>query len=855
MNAVGSTMPELTGPLRRSLLKARLVAREVRALSPATMRAITENSLRMARQERKDRAVENLPATPITAGKMLTGVAREEGNLVSGVTAVFERAHVDVDFFSNDVVRISWGPDDEPVPWATEPAFDLPPLGQIDVSVTEELVVARSLTLRVEIEANGIKIYDADARLRYQELAPLRRGPARVHRRLLRHHEQLLGFGEQAGPMDRRGRTLRFWNRDPGGAWGKNEDALYCSIPVSIGRHQDGPVLAFHENSFDATATIEAPNEAGPSEVEIRFVGGMVRSWIVIGDEPTLLRRYAGITGKAPMPPRWALGYHHSRWGYKSSDELVDVLHGFSQHGIPISALHMDIDYMDAFKVFTFDEENFSNVDRLATFAATRGTRLVAIVDPALRRDPEFDLYKEAIEGDHVVRNEDGSVCEGTVWPGWAVFPDFSKAATRTWWSGHYKRLLDNGISGIWHDMNEPTSITLNGDRTLPRSSRHDNNGRGGDHREVHNVYGMLMNRSGREALLRLRPEKRPFLFSRSGWAGMQRHAWNWTGDVEASKEGLVQQLATFLGLALSGVPFTGSDVGGFSGSPSPTLYLRWLELGVVSAFFRTHSVLGAPAREPWAWPETYQESIANLIALRYRLLPYLYTSVEKTVSDGSLFLAPVWWGGRDEVSGTPEVTSSMMVGASLLYCVATGGDNEMVSVGLPEGLWWRWSAIPGMNQSSCDQVERVAGGTHEEFAVPLGQPLFFIRGGSILPLDDAWRYPSRPAGGLRGDHAPERLTFHIFPGEDAGAKGEHFDDDGDGDGPTRRDILVLADDVLSWNSEGDRVRPATIELVVHGRVLHGAIADGIPLASGALTTDGASTTLRLDAFKRLKLI
>ena len=817
------------------------------------MRAIVTNTVRMQRQERKDRAIDSKDAVAVTAGAFLSGVELSRRSRVVGITAVFERATAEVECFADDVVRISWGPDDEPVPWATEPAFDLPELGEIDVTSTEHMVVARTASVRIQIATDGVKIYDNAGSLRYHELAPLRRGAGRVHRRILRPNEQIFGFGEQAGPLDHRGRTIRFWNRDPGGAWGQSQSSLYCSIPVSIGRHRDGSVLAFHENSFDATARID-PISDSPGEAEIRFAGGMMRTWIVVGDDPSLLRRYAGITGKVSMPPRWALGYHHSRWGFSSADEVSGILEGFSDRGIPISAVHLDIDYMDGFRVFTVDEESFGSIEHLSEEAASRGTRVVAIVDPAIRRDEEYDVFNEARAGDHLVHNEDGTISEGTVWPGWAVFPDFSRAKTRTWWSSLYPRLLDRGISGIWHDMNEPTSITLSGDRTLPRSARHDNNGRGGDHREVHNVYGMLMNRAGREGLRQHRPEQRPFIVSRAGWAGMQRHAWNWTADVEPTYKGLAQQVPTFLGLTLSGVSMTGSDVGGFSGNPSPALYVRWMELGAVSPFFRTHSVIGANPREPWLWPSPHGEQVAALIALRYRLLPYLYSVVETMSRDGSPYFRPLWWGERAAASPDSGTEDALLVGPNLLFALSPLGDGDRRSVTLPNGTWWRWMAVPGAKVTSADEAQRLSGDQTYEFSCPLGQPLLFVRGGSMIPLDEAWRHPSRPAGGLRVDHAPQRLAFHLFPDQAGYARGEHYDDDGDGDGGSRTDHITLEDDVVSWASEGDRLRPASIELVIHGRVLQGAIADGVPVPPGALTTDGSSTTVRVDAFKRLKL-
>ena len=511
----------------------------------------------------------------------------------------------------------------------------------------------RTEAVVVRIDESGVSVLDLSGALRYHELPPLRRGARRTYRRRLRPVESISGLGEQAAGLDLRGMTLRLWNRDPGGAWGPGQNPLYASIPVMVSRSAAGATLAFVENSYDAELTVGSARHDAPVDVEMRFVGGMVRTWVAVGNHASVLERYTGLTGRHPLPPRWALGYHQCRWGYRTQVEASEILAGFASREIPLSVLHLDIDYMDSYRVFSVSPERYRDLPALRSAAGAQGARLVTIVDPAVASRANDPVYAEGMAEGHFVVEDDGRVHVGTVWPGWAVFPDFTRPATRHWWSSLYPRLLDQGIDGIWHDMNEPTSITLTGDRTIPRSARHDNEGRGGDHRESHNVYGLLMNRAGHEGLVTARPERRPFIVSRSGWAGMQRYAWNWTADVTSTAAGLTQQITTFLGLGLSGVAFTGSDIGGFSGIPKPELYLRWLELGIVSPFARTHSVLGAPAREPWCWPSPFAEQVAALIALRYRILPYLYTLAGEVAASGAVTGAipsPVMVGSMAQV-------------------------------------------------------------------------------------------------------------------------------------------------------------------------------------------------------------
>ena len=849
-------MAEIPAPLRRSWLKVQLLAREYTALSPATIRAITANTIRMARLDRRDRAVEQRPATAVSVGRFLSGAPTDVEGVVVGATVAFEWATLEVVVVGPDLVRLSWGPDDEPVGWALNPTPALAGPGTVEVVVEEGQVRISTSDLSVLVDATGARILDAAGVLRYHEIPPLRRGAARTYRRRLRPAESLSGLGEQAAGLDLRGTTLRLWNRDPGGAWGPGQNPLYASIPVMLSRSAAGATLAFVENSFDAELTVGPASSTSSVDVEMRLVGGMVRTWVAIGDHASVLERYTSLTGRHPLPPRWALGYHQSRWGYRTSEEAASVLSGYHDRGIPLSVLHLDIDYMDHYRVFSVSPDRYGNLPALREQAGAQGARLVTIVDPAVASKAHDPVYAEGMDLGHFITEDDGRVHVGTVWPGWAVFPDFTRPATRAWWASLYPRLLDHGIDGIWHDMNEPTSITLTGDRTIPRSARHDNEGRGGDHRESHNVYGLLMNRAGHDGLSAARPERRPFIVSRSGWAGMQRYAWNWTADVASSEAGLLQQVTTFLGLGLSGVAFTGSDIGGFSGIPTPELYLRWLELGIVSPFARTHSVLGAPAREPWCWPAPVASQVEALIALRYRLRPYLYPLAGETATTGAPLLRPLWWGQPDaDQPDTAPDQPAMLLGDDLL-CVITGASRDAtVAVDVPAGAWWRFRPVPGLAGHEPGPADRLDGGRSINLDSLLGQPTWLVRAGAILPLDDAWAHGSRPAGGLSPDHAPGLLAFHVFADPEGRASGTCLDDAGDGYGEQRLDHLELRGDSVSWRSRGDHPKPASVSVVLHGLELLGAVCDGTPVPSGDVTVRSGATTVRVPAFSELALL
>ncbi len=361
-----------------------------------------------------------------------------------------------------------------------------------------------------------------DDRLLRRELPPLRRGAARTARFELRPGERVAGLGEQASPVTLRGTTHRLWNRDPGGAWGPGDDPLYLCVPVLLGLHADGDVLAFFENPHEATVRVDgAAPVAADARVELTFCGGTDRHYVAAGTLPRLLERYSWLTGRPPLPPRWSLGFHQCRWGYRTQGEVREVADGFAREGLPLSAVHLDIDHMDGYRVFTADPVRFGDLEGLCGDLAARGTRVVTIVDPAVKADESFEVFRQGRDDGRFLPDADGRPLLGVVWPGRAAFPDFTDPATREWWAGLYKGLLDAGVSGVWHDMNEPTSIALWGDRTLPPGTRHVAEGRGGDHRQCHNVYGLLMDRAGFEAQAAGRPDRRPWLLSRSGWAGL----------------------------------------------------------------------------------------------------------------------------------------------------------------------------------------------------------------------------------------------------------------------------------------------------------------------------------------------
>ncbi|WNM33876.1 glycoside hydrolase family 31 protein [Streptomyces sp. Li-HN-5-11] len=499
--------------------------------------------------------------------------------------------------------------------------------------------------------------------------------------------------GRPSGPRLRDG-TYRLWNTDPGRPFGPDEDPLYITMPVQLVVADAGTHLVFHDNSWDGAVTLREGEEGAGSghdragTSELRMDGGPLRCWVIVGSPARVAHAWASLTGPAAVPPAWALGHHHARWGFGSEQEVRRIVTGYQERGLHLDAVHLDIDHYDAHQVFTVDEDRFPKLPVLAEELRRDGIRLVSIVDPAVTAAPGTAVHDDGTAEDAFVRDASGSVVRGVVWPGEAVFPDFTHPRVRQWWGGLYEERLAQGFAGFWHDMNEPTSFAAFGETTLPRSARHALEGRGGDHREAHNVYALCMARSGYEGLRELVPKERPFVFSRSGWAGMQRYGGTWSGDVATGWPGLRASLSLVLGLGLCGVPYSGPDVGGFDGSPSPELYLRWFQLGAYLPLFRTHASLRAGRREPWEFgPEVLEHARVALVERR-RLLPYFVTLAHLARRTGAPYVRPLWWSAPED-RALRDCQDAFLLGDSLLVAPVLGPGADRRAVRLPRGRWY----------------------------------------------------------------------------------------------------------------------------------------------------------------------
>ncbi|MCS0639572.1 glycoside hydrolase family 31 protein [Streptomyces sp. LP05-1] len=644
--------------------------------------------------------------------------------------------------------------------------------------VAERVTVAVSREGAVELRTPGGAVLRRELPPRWWD--PVGGGPARWSQRSeVPADARFFGLGGRASGPRLRGGTYRLWNTDPGGHFGPADDPLYLTMPVQFVVSDAGTHLAFHDNSWDGRVTLREGVEGGgsghdlPGGSELRMTGGPLRCWVVIGTPARVLRGWTALTGAPAVPPSWALGPQHARWGFGSEREVRRVMAGYREHRLPLSVLHLDIDHYDRHRVFTVDRRRFPDLPGLARELRAEGVRLVSIVDPGVAAEPGEAVYESGRKigpAGAFVRDAHGAEVRGVVWPGDCVYPDFTDPAVREWWGGHYAERLAQGFSGIWHDMNEPVSFAPFGDPTLPRSARHALEGRGGDHREAHNVYGLAMARAGHEALRRLRPDERPFLFSRSGWAGLQRYGGTWSGDVSTGWPGLRASLSLVLGLGLCGVPYSGPDVGGFDGSPSPELFLRWFQLGAWLPLFRTHSALDAGRREPWEFgPEVLAHARAALTE-RERLRPYFVTLAHLSGLSGAPYVRPLWWGAPEDRT-LRDCEDAFLLGDAFLVAPVLDRGADRRAVRLPRGRWYDTAtgrAYQGPGQVLLD--------------APLSRVPVLARAGAVVPVRNA---PGEE-GGQGGQGGGESVLEVWAPAPDRSGGGLVVRDPGDGWAPPR---------------------------------------------------------------------
>jgi alpha-glucosidase len=434
--------------------------------------------------------------------------------------------------------------------------------------------------------------------------------------RTINENEKFIGLGEKTGKLNKRGTQLINWNTDQF-AYGLESDPLYASIPFYISIKENSISGIFLDNPGKSTFNFGASNHLFTF---IQTENANLTYYFFYGEHiQEILNQYQTLTGKMPLPPMWSLGYQQCRYSYYPQEEITTLADQFRNKKVPCDVLYFDIHYMDNYKVFTWHPKFFPNPQYLNQQLMEKGFKTVAIIDPGIKIENGYEAYEEALKEDLFIKYPNGILYEGEAWPGKCHFPDFTQQKTIDYWSSKIAALKQIGISGFWIDMNEPAVWGKN----FPDNTVHQTQFGTKYHNEIHNVYGMTMAKATQKGAANA--SERPFVLTRSGYAGIQKYAALWTGDNSSSDEQMLLSVRMTLGLSLSGIFFTGSDIGGFCGECSPRLFARWIALGAFLPFFRSHTMINSKDAEPWSFGEEVEDIARNFIQLRYRLLPYLY--------------------------------------------------------------------------------------------------------------------------------------------------------------------------------------------------------------------------------------
>lgn len=531
--------------------------------------------------------------------------------------------------------------------------------------------------------------------------------------------ESFYGMGDKASHCNLKGKRVENWVTDQY-AYGKDQDPLYKAIPFYTGLHKGKAYGLFFDNSFKTHFDFAHERR---NTTSFWADGGDMNYYFFYGPEMSkVVSAYSNLTGTPELPPMWALGYHQSKWSYYPESNVKEIAKGFRDRQIPCDAIYLDIDYMDGFRCFTWDKKLFPDPKRMIKELEADGFKTVVMIDPGIKIDREYWIYKEALEKGYFCKRGDGPLMTGKVWPGECHFPDFTNPEVREWWADLYKEFMsDLGVHAVWNDMNEPAVMEVPG-KTAPLDTRHNYDGHPCTHRKAHNVYGMQMVRATYEGVKKYVYPKRPFVITRAAYAGTQRYSSTWTGDNVATWEHLWIANVQMQRMCMSGYSFVGSDIGGFAEQPNGELFARWVQLGIFHPFCRVHSSGDHGDQEPWSFGTEITDIVRKFIEIRYQLLPYLYTMFYKYSKEQRPMLQSLVLFDQEDAQ-THFRTDEFIFGEQILVCPIQEPNAQGRRMYIPKGRWYDfWT----------DEVSE--GGKERWVKADLDTVPLFIKEGAIIP-------------------------------------------------------------------------------------------------------------------------
>jgi alpha-glucosidase len=676
-------------------------------------------------------------------------------------------AQLQVVMLADNLVRVRMAPTGNFLPrrsWAVALEDDVWERVSFEVKESDDAIALHTSQLQVVIERNPCRIRCLNA-----EGQPFacdtdlgmgwRAGSVAAWKRI-EDDEHFYGFGERTGLLDKRSERKTNWTVDALD-YGSLTDEMYQAIPFFMALRPGLSYGIFFNTTFWSQFDLGA---AQPGIWSMLTRGAELDYYIIYGPQPAqILDTYTQLTGRMPLPPKWALGYHQCRWSYESEEIVRELAREFRDRQIPCDVIHLDIDYMRGFRVFTWSPTRFPDPAQLVGDLSDAGFKVVTIIDPGVKYEPEADypVFDQGFERDHFVRKADGQQFHGYVWPDKAVFPDFLRPDVREWWGNWQKSLTEVGVAGIWNDMNEPAiddrPFGDEGEKiTFPLDAPQGPPDERTTHTEAHNLYGLGMAQASYEGLQRLRPDERSFVLTRSGFAGIQRWSSVWMGDNHSLWDHLEMSLPMLCNMGLSGVAFVGSDIGGFASNATAELFARWMQVGMLYPLMRGHSSMHTARHEPWVFGDRTEGICRDYIEWRYRLMPYLYTLFWEASTTGAPILRPLLYDFPNDTH-TYTLHDQVMWGPSLMAAPICRPGVDHRAVYLPEGVWYDWWT-----------GEMCEGSTHILAHAPLERMPLYVRAGAIIPMQPVMQYVD--------EQPPNELRLRIYPGT-----GEYtlYEDDG----------------------------------------------------------------------------
>ncbi len=641
-------------------------------------------------------------------------------------------------FYSDSIVRFVYDEDLGSTPAVLERPLN--GLGKIlgDSIATNELVI------KIDSNSLQVEVYNSSGELINKDISV--DIPKIEIRKEILWERGFYGSGERYWYLNQKGRRMSNWNSDLIGLYDLHNvtiKEMHTSIPFYIGLDKEKCYGIYFDNSF---RTCFDYGKTYNNAVSFKSSGGKIDYYLIYDrDIKGIIEKYSFLTGRMNLPSIPFLGYQQSRYSYKNSKEVMNIAKRMRNEKIPCDVLYLDIHYMENYKVFTIDSKEFRDFKKMLKELKSMGFKVVLIIDPGIKVEKGYKVFEEGKKGDYYVKDSYGLDYVGEVWPGEAVFPDFLRTEVRKWWGDLHASLIKDGVDGIWNDMNEPSNF-ITKSKTLPEDCLHiDDLGDEKTHSEIHNLYGLLEAKATYKGLKKYLNNKRPFLLTRAAFAGIQRYSALWTGDNTSVWEHLEMSIPMFLNIGLSGIPFVGSDVGGFLEDSDEELLCRWTQLGVFTPFFRNHSNLDTIYQEPWQFGEDTLDNVRKFINIRYSLLTYLYNLMKVSSEKGHPIMRPLLYHYQDDEK-TLNIYDEFLFGENMLVApiYRPGIDERLVY--LPEGNWYDfWTDEKKKGKRFLAQYS------------PIDKIPVCIKEGSIIPRDKIMNY----FGELENE-----ITLHFYTGK-----------------------------------------------------------------------------------------